>query len=90
MPIQVIRSTNNRETVHNADFVGYTCLEHDVLYNDYNGEIAVGDYIVFDNVGGYSNVSKPPFIRPNCYMISSNDSVIKRAETTEEVICTYE
>ena len=90
LPIQIIKGTNKREFVKNADLTGYTCLEHDILYKEYSGEIAVGDYVIFDNVGGYSNVSKPPFIKPNCFMISSNGNVIKRAESTEEVMCTYE
>jgi diaminopimelate decarboxylase len=90
LPVQIVYSSGRKDLIHHADFVGYTCLEHDVLYKDYSGEIAVGDKIVFDNVGGYSNVSKPPFIKPNVYMISSNGRVIKRAESTEEVMCTYE
>ncbi len=90
LPIQIIHSANRREMLRNAALVGYTCLEHDVLYNNYSGEIAVGDAIVFDNIGGYSNVSKPPFIKPNVCMISTNGKVIKRAETVEEVMCTYE
>ena len=90
LPILVVESSNHRKLVHNADFVGYTCLEHDVLYKNYDGEIGVGDSVVFDNTGGYSNVSKPPFIKPNCCMISSSGNVIKRAETVEEVLCTYE
>ncbi len=90
LPVHIIASSNNKEKVRNADFVGYTCLEHDVLYRGFTGEIAVGDSVVFDNVGGYSNVSKPPFIMPNCCMVSSNGAVIKRAETVEEVMCTYE
>ena len=60
------------------------------MYKGFDGYISSGDYVVFDNVGGYSNVSKPPFIKPNCCMVSTNGSIIKRAETTEEVICTYE
>ncbi len=90
LPIHIIKSSNKREIVCEADLVGYTCLEHDVLYKSYTGEIAVGDIIIFDNVGGYSNVSKPPFIKPNCYMISSNGRVIKKAETVKEVMSTYE
>lgn len=90
LPIQVIASGNPKEHVENADFVGYTCLEHDVPYRAYSGEIAVGDFVVFGNVGGYSNVSKPPFINPNCAMISSTGMVIKRRETVKEVMCTYE
>ena len=90
LPIQVIRSGNPQENVKDADFVGYTCLEHDVPYRGYTGAIAVGDYVVFGNVGGYSNVSKPPFISPNCAMISSTGAVIKRRESVREVMCTYE
>lgn len=90
LPITIIRTSFEGEEVENADLVGYTCLEHDVLYKGFSGKIGVGDYFIFDNGGGYSNVSKPPFIKPNCCMISSNGNIIKRAETTEEVICTYE
>lgn len=90
LPVQIMGSGHQRETVRHADFVGYTCLEHDILRKDYDGEIAVGDYVIFDNVGGYSNVSKPPFIKPNCCMVSSKGNLIKRAESTEEIICTYE
>lgn len=89
LPITIISSGGKKEILSNADFVGYTCLEHDVMYHNFTGELAVGDYIVFGNVGGYSNVSKPPFIRPNCAMISSNGNIIKRAETTKEILSTY-
>ncbi len=90
LPIQVIRAEKAGERAMEADLVGYTCLEHDRMFQQFTGEIAPGDYIVFGNVGGYSNVSKPPFIKPNCAMVSSNGNLIKRAESVEDVICTYE
>ena len=90
LPVQTVHASGAAKAVENADIVGYTCLEHDVLYRGYTGQIAAGDYLVFGNVGGYSNVSKPPFIKPNCCMVSSTGAVIKRAESVEEVICTYE
>ena len=90
LPIKVIASGNNKQTVKHADFVGYTCLEHDVMYQEFSGDIAVGDYVVFGNVGGYSNVSKPPFIRPNCAMVTTTGSVIKHPETLKEILSTYE
>lgn len=90
LPITIVSSGGKGAMLNEADLVGYTCLEHDVMYHDFSGELAVGDYIIFGNVGGYSNVSKPPFIRPNCAMISSNGSIIKRAETTKEILSTYE
>lgn len=49
LPIQIISESKNKENVSDADCVGYTCLEHDVLYKDFSGSISVGDYIIFDN-----------------------------------------
>jgi len=74
------------------DFVGYTCLERDVPYKNYCGKLAKGDVVIFGNVGGYSNVDKPPFILPQCAMIGYiNDEcyIIKRKETVEDILSTY-
>ena len=74
------------------DFVGYTCLERDILYKSFSGMINVGDYVIFGNVGGYSNVDKPPFILPQCAMIGFDGSAfytIKRKETTDDILSTY-
>ncbi|SOC38439.1 type III PLP-dependent enzyme domain-containing protein [Ureibacillus acetophenoni] len=78
----------------NVDFVGYTCLEHDVMYRDFCGKLAAGDMIEFRNVGSYSNVFKPPFIAPNCAMIEideqQNTKLIKRKETFDDIFQTYQ
>jgi diaminopimelate decarboxylase len=75
------------------DITGYTCLEQDVLYKDFPQSVKVGDVIEFRNVGGYSVVYKPPFIQPNCAMVSvSNDGTvkeIKRRETFDDMLVTY-
>ena len=93
LPINILPTNAEREKYENADFVGYTCLEQDVMYKDYTGEIAVNDYVQFGNVGGYSNVYKPPFIRPNCAMLvkkcDGSYSVIKRKETYTDLLHTY-
>jgi len=93
LPIQVISAGNLPIECKDAKFVGYTCLEHDVLYQGFSGQLAVGDFIIFENVGGYSNVSKPPFINPNCGMVELGADyetrVIKRKETSEDVFITY-
>lgn len=93
LPLTVVPVAENREKVEDAAIVGYTCLEHDVLYPGFTGEIGVGDYLIFGNVGGYSNVLKPPFIHPNCAMVMvQGDTVriIKRAETQTDIFGTYE
>lgn len=93
LPISIYPFGNERKQLENAIFVGYTCLEHDHIYNGYNGDLGVGDVIQFRNVGSYSNVFKPPFILPNCAMvkIDKNQSVdlIKRTETLDDIFKTY-
>ena len=77
-----------------VDLVGYTCMEHDCLYEDYSGEVGFGDYLVFDNIGAYTIVFKPPFIRPNPPVIAYDSAVdeyslCRRQETSEDVFRTY-
>jgi diaminopimelate decarboxylase len=69
-------------------------MENDYLYKGYNGSLKRGDYIVFDNVGSYSIVLKPPFILPNCPIIEYNSEknsyeIIKRREETEDIFRTF-
>lgn len=93
LPIEIVHNPGKTNLCEDMSIVGYTCLEHDVMYTGFNGNLNVGDYIVFGNAGGYSNVSKPPFIAPNCAMISvrNNDEteLIKRAESFDDVFATY-
>lgn len=93
LPIDVICCSEEQIELNNANFVGYTCLEHDVMYTAYHGKLGVGDYVVFANVGGYSNNFKPPFIAPNCAMCeldeNGNSRVIKRREEFDDVFITY-
>lgn len=76
-----------------TDITGFTCLEQDVLYKEFSEPLSVGDIIELRNIGGYSVVYKPPFIQPNCTMVSINEnkyiSVIKRKETFEDIFTTF-
>ncbi len=93
-PIRVYSDQPERQTnAYNLDFGGYTCIENDYLYRDYNGPLAVGDLVVFDNVGSYSVVLKPPFILPNFPVIELNANrqfIVKRKETFDDLFHTYE
>lgn len=93
LPISIYHNGKEKVMCRDATFVGYTCLEHDHIYEGYFGEIAVGDYVEFKNVGSYSNVFKPPFILPNCAMICKNldetFEIIKNRETFEDIFHTY-
>ena len=92
LPITVYNLRDNINKIKDASFVGYTCLEHDHIYEGFSGNLSVGDVIQFRNVGSYSNVFKPPFILPNCAMISLEKNkvkLIKKKETIEDLFSTY-
>jgi diaminopimelate decarboxylase len=93
LPIKVYSKNKiKRQFFDTIDISGYTCMENDYLYKNYSGELCVGDFIVFDNVGSYSIVFKPPFILPNVPIISLNSDkidIIKEAETFEHIFQTY-
>lgn len=93
LPVARIPGNGPETFCEDADIVGYTCLEHDVMYSGFTGNIGVGDYLVFGNVGGYSNVTKPPFIHPNCAMVELHDDhssrLIKRPEVLDDIFGTY-
>lgn len=97
-PITIYHSEDNlnkQQEYNNLDFGGYTCIESDYLYRSFSGNLAVGDYVVFDNVGSYSVVLKPPFILPNFAMVKYNEKtddikLIKEKETFEDLFKTFE
>ncbi len=97
LPVRVLGNSTNRmqkKTYEPVDMMGYTCLEYDCLYKGYEGFIATGDYVVFENVGAYINVMIPPFIRP-CPAIIAHDptltelKVVKRRGEASDVFSTY-
>lgn len=93
LPVTVISGGAPQKDYTEIDLTGYTCLEQDVLYHSFSGKLAEGDYIVFGNTGGYSNVLKPPFIRPSGAIVAERTDgdyqLIKAAETGEDIFRTY-
>lgn len=90
-PMKVIHMSEGR-TYTDMDLVGFTCIEGDVLYRNYTGELAVDDAVVISNCGSYSLVMKPPFILPNFPVLDicgENIEVIKRAETFDDIFHTF-
>lgn len=90
-PMEVIHMSEGKSYT-GLDFVGFTCIEGDVLYKNYSGNLSVDDAIVISNCGSYSLVMKPPFILPNFPVLDICESeieVIKRAETFEDIFHTF-
>ena len=76
--------------MENADLVGYTCIEDDVVYHGFTGEISIGDKVLFQNVGAYSNTFSPQFIMPTIGMIEDNGKVLKRKDSNNDVFGRYQ
>jgi diaminopimelate decarboxylase len=97
-PISVYHNSSNlngQNSYMDLDFGGFTCIESDYLYRGFSGNLAVGDYVVFDNVGSYSVVLKPPFILPNFAIVEYNEEsnsveLIKHRENFEDIFHTFE
>lgn len=90
-PMKIIHMSEGKKYT-NMDLVGFTCIEGDVLYRNYTGELAVNDAVVISNCGSYSLVMKPPFILPNFPVLDicgENVEVIKRAETFDDIFHTF-
>jgi diaminopimelate decarboxylase len=97
VPIECFPSpdADGRLEVKGAYLAGYTCIEGDFLYKEFCGSLAVGDFVVFDDVGSYSIVMKPPFILPNVAIIEPlhdgfSYRVIKRRESFDDIFQSYQ
>jgi diaminopimelate decarboxylase len=86
----ISRNNESKQFVQGAEIVGYTCMEDDILHRDFSGELGVGDYIRFDQVGAYSITLKPPFIEPQAPVYARNPmtddyDLIQGAESWQEM-----
>lgn len=91
-PIEIFHTGYTSENYENVDFVGYTCIENDVLYKNFNGSLAPQDTVIFKNCGSYSIVMKPPFILPNFAIIEIIEgklSIVKKYEKFNDIFHTY-
>ena len=91
-PIQIFAMGNTQHKFENVDFVGFTCIESDILYRNYTGNLAIGDMMVISNCGSYSLVMKPPFILPNFPVLDVSEGdveVIKNGETFKDIFNTF-
>lgn len=75
------------------DVVGHTCMEVDLLHAGYDGPIGIGDFVVVDNVGAYTNVLNAPFIRgtPPILELAPDGAVrvLRRESTARDLVRSY-
>ncbi len=91
-PLEIISMGHEAKHYTDMDLVGFTCIEGDVLYHKYNGDLALNDAVVISNCGSYSLVMKPPFILPNFPVLDITGEkmeLVKRGETFDDVFQTF-
>lgn len=80
LPYTIVRICEKPRKCVDAIVAGATCLEYDYLRKGFNGEVAVGDRIVFYNVGAYSLSSSRQFIVPRPMVVSETTGERLRLE----------
>jgi diaminopimelate decarboxylase len=94
LPMQVLAAPGGERREHRRwDVVGHTCVERDVLHEGYEGLLGIGDFVLFDNVGAYTNVLNAPFIRgtPPIVSLSAEGAVklLRPASTARDLVRSY-
>ncbi|MBS4179131.1 diaminopimelate decarboxylase [Bacillus sp. FJAT-49731] len=96
LPMRIIRENKDIKTRERFNIVGYTCMEKDYLAHEIIAELPQkDDYIIFENVGAYTIVFNPPFIKERPGIIATDNNeffVIRKKETirqffNEEIYC---
>ncbi|MGJ7919523.1 diaminopimelate decarboxylase [Neobacillus sp. LXY-4] len=77
LPMKVMRERSETQKYVSYNIVGYTCMEKDYLAYGVEGELPnKNDYVIFDNVGAYTIVFNPPFIKERPSIIALDDKEI--------------
>jgi diaminopimelate decarboxylase len=93
LPVRVVAAPGDApRSTGPWDVVGHTCIEKDVLHDGHVGPVGIGDYVLFDNVGAYTNVLNAPFIRgtPPIVTVDGEDvDVLRPRSTARDLVRTY-
>ncbi len=96
LPMKIVRKTETSKPNQIFHIVGYTCMEKDYLaYELKDIPPERGDYLIFENVGAYTIVFNPPFIKERPGIIAAEVDkfiVVRKQETikqffNEEIYC---
>ncbi|MGX6446045.1 diaminopimelate decarboxylase [Neobacillus sp. K501] len=87
LPMKLVKQNEERHR-GTFDIVGYTCMEKDYLAHQVQAEVPyTGDYIIFENVGAYTIVFNPPFIKERPGILAKDNEnvfVVRKKETVKE------
>ncbi|MBD8004755.1 type III PLP-dependent enzyme domain-containing protein [Bacillus norwichensis] len=86
LPMRIIRRKHDCSRGKKTfNIVGYTCMEKDYLASEIKDRLPMeDDYIIFENVGAYTIVFNPPFIkeRPGIVAMDNRKVVVARKKET--------
>jgi len=98
LPFSVVFSKNDSEEkaiLKTYTLTGSTCMERDILLKDVSisENIEIGDQVIIENLGAYTNVLSPNFINYACpiYSISENGSynTLRNTQSFDEFFTSY-
>ncbi|NRD76321.1 diaminopimelate decarboxylase [Bacillus sp. BRMEA1] len=88
LPMQIVKQNMEATQTVAYNIVGYTCMEKDYLASNVEGELPVkGDYIIFENVGAYTIVFNPPFIKERPSIVAADENsffIVRKKESLKE------
>lgn len=86
MPMNHVKRNEGVYQQGKFNVVGYTCMEKDYLAVDHEGEIPKpGDFLVFSNVGAYTIVFDPPFIKERPPIVEKDGSEFTLVRKREKI-----
>lgn len=88
LPMRHVFQNPERNSYDTYNIVGYTCMEKDYLAYKVKGILPIkDDYVIFENVGAYTVVFNPPFIKERPGIVATVNGeffTVRRKESLKE------
>lgn len=88
LPMKMIHKESKSRNQGSYNIVGYTCMEKDYLAHEVKDAIPEkGDFIVFENVGAYTIVFNPPFIKERPAIVAKDNNeyfIVRKKERLKD------
>lgn len=86
LPMEHLKNAGGNYKIGKFNVNGFTCMEKDYLLTKIEAKIPKpGDFLVFSNVGAYTIVFDPPFIKERPPIISKKGNEFKLVRKREEL-----
>jgi len=90
LPMRIVSKSEKADENKDFHIVGYTCMEKDYLAHNVQSSLPeINDYIIFENVGAYTIVFNPPFIKERPGIVAMDHEYffeIRKKETINQFL----